>query len=146
VRNYGRKRLELVTGSKTNPVAADSLIARLCRLSIDDMLYTACPDLASTDEVTIDALLVSRRHVAVVFHFPGVSLSDQGFWNQVEEAQNSIYFAVTQKLSDNKDLRKGRDLAIRPAIASYLPQEAALQKHNDVVVVGYAQIPTSSGF
>ena len=94
--------MELVIGSKTNPVATDSLITRLCRLSIDGMLYTACPDLASADEVTIDALLVSRRHVTVVFHFPDVSLSDQGFWKQVEEAQDSIYFAVTQKLSDTK--------------------------------------------
>jgi hypothetical protein len=91
--------MEFVIGSKADPVATDSLITRLCRLSIDGMLYTACPDLASTDgEITIDALLVSRRHVAVVFHFPDVSLSDQGFWKQVEEAQNSIYFAVTQKL------------------------------------------------
>lgn len=128
--------MELVIGSEANPVASDSLIARLCWLSIDGMLYTACPDLASADDVKIDALLVSRRHVALVFHFPDVSLSDQGFWKQVEEAQDSIYFAVTQKLSGNKDLRKGRDLAIRPTVASYLPQEAALQKHKDVVVVG----------
>jgi hypothetical protein len=95
--------MELVIGSKTNPVATDSLITRLCRLSIDGMLYTACPDLASADEVTIDALLVSRGHVAVVFHFPDVGLCDQGFWKQVEEAQNSMCFAVTQKLGDDED-------------------------------------------
>lgn len=139
--------MELVIGSKTNPVATDSLLTRLCRLSIDGMLYTPCPDLASADEVTIDALLVSRGHVAVVFHFTDVSLSDQGFWKQVEEAQDSTYFAVTQKLSDNKDLRKGRDLTIRPAIASFSTgSRTSKTQGRGGSWTEYSQILTSSGF
>ena len=128
--------MDIVVGTKTNPIATEQLVEELGRLDLGGTLYLGYPVLATPDEaVFVDALLVSEKQGLVIFHFPKDKPSDDTFWDEIEETQNDLYAAITQKLIGFKPLREGRDLAFKPVVLCYMSYEVPVPADkNDMVV------------
>ena len=66
----------------------------------------------------IDALLLSDRHGAIIFHLI------EGAYNQdieIADIQDESYTKLESKLKQHKDLTKGRNLAVELSVATFAP-------------------------
>jgi len=125
-----------IVGTKTNPIAADQLVQDLTKLDLGGTLYLGYPVLATLDEpLFADALLVSENQGVVLFHFPKDKPSGDLSWDTIEETQNDLYVAITQKLISYKPLREGRNLAFQPVVLCYVSYEVAVPADKEAMVV-----------
>jgi len=128
--------MDIVVGTKTNPIATDQLVQDLAKLNLGGTLYLGYPVLATPDEtVLVDALLISENQGVVLFHFPKDKPSDDLFWEKIEERHNDLYVAITQKLIGYKSLRKGRDLGFQPVVRCYVSYEVTVPIDKEDLVV-----------
>lgn len=104
-------------------MAVAQLVEKLQSANIDGTLYIGYPILATVDEtVFIDALLVSDAHGLVVIDASSTDTQGaEGFWDEIEARQDSLYFALANNLGKHKSLRSGRELAVQPAVITLLP-------------------------
>lgn len=127
--------LELIIGTKSNPISIDCLIDCLDKAPLDGTLYIGYPILSTQEEKTfIDALLTSRQHGVVVFDLLSTAPSADQYdsWlSLVEEKQNNLYLSVFNRLTAYKELRAKRDLAVPLTVLTFLPSEPTTQIHGD---------------
>lgn len=129
--------LDLVVGEKRNPIAADSLIAELSDLATTGTLYIGYPVLASADEpIVIDALLTSIDQGVVVFDLA----SDVGAKAEIAERQDDMYNAIRQKLSGNRALRNGRNLAVSIVTISIAPTASGVTSEDGMIIAPPTEI------
>ena len=128
--------MDIVVGTKTNPIATGQLVEDLANLDLDGTLYLGYPVLATPDEtVFVDALLVSQSQGLVIFHFPKDKPSDEGYWDKIQDTENDLYVAITQKLIGYKLLREGKALAFEPVVLCYISPAIAVPKDKEHMVV-----------
>src|ERR1035437_1194607 len=123
--------LDLVVGEKRNPIAAENLIRELSDLPAQGTLYIGYPVLASLEEpVVVDALLTTREHGVVVFDLTG-DASDQ---QVIAARQDDLYNAVHQKLTANKELLSGRNLAVTILTITVSPTASRIRATGNTLV------------
>lgn len=110
--------LEITRGTITNHVAINGLIDGLTALDIEGSFYAGYPIIASADSnYTLDAILISPKYGLIAFICPD---ADSNLHELCEE-QDHLYYILEGSLSKHEVLRKGRRLAIRPNVITYMP-------------------------
>ena len=106
--------MQVLLGTKRNPLAADALISSLRPLNLSGTLYIGYPIVAAADEhVFVDALLTCVEHGMVAFDLePPIS-------SHPAERQDSIYAALLQRLIAFRPLRDGRKLAFPISVVTF---------------------------
>jgi superfamily I DNA and RNA helicase len=128
--------LELVIGSK-DKLAVNKLISELEDISLDGTLYVGYPILETMDDpIFTDAMLISKQYGLVIFDLEENDPNSANFWDILEERQDDLHSAVTQKLLSYKPLRKRRDLAVDIIVITYLPYDVSLPPDKGVLVAG----------
>ncbi len=126
--------MQVVFGSKRNPLAADGLIQALRPLGLTGTLYIGYPIVAAADEhIFVDALLTSKEHGVVAFDLEPVQDAD------VRQRQDNLFAALLQRLISFRPLRDGRELAFKINVVTFAPLEA--NQSSDPPVVSGVTLP-----
>ena len=121
--------MQIVLGTRRNPIAADRLVAALRPLGLGGTLYIGYPIVASADEhVFVDALLTCEEHGMVAFDL------DAPVQANVTQRQDSIYAALLQRLIAFRPLRHGRELAFDIHVVTFAPSPLTIQLDDATVV------------
>lgn len=111
--------MEIIKGSARKPVSTERLI-ELVEKSFkneDGVLYVGYPVLSSSDEsVSIDALLISKRHGLVA-----INLIEGREAGEFGEVQDDLASLLEAKFRPQKSLRSGRQLLAVPNTITYAP-------------------------
>ncbi len=121
--------MEIIRGSARKPVSTDRLVEIFEQSFADDegVLYVGYPVLSSSDEsVSIDALVVSRKHGVVA-----ISLVEGKDAAQYGEIQDDVASLLEAKFMQHKVLRKGRRLLAEPSTLTYAPLLANAKDDDD---------------
>lgn len=103
--------VELIPGESKQQAAGHRLWERLVDSGIEGTLYLGYPVFADADgRLSIDALLLSKEHSAVVFSFDDASAGRDE--DALRREQDALYVALEQRLKTFEPLRKGRDLSV----------------------------------
>lgn len=130
--------MEIIRGSARNPVSTDRLVEVFERSFADDegVLYVGYPVLSSSDEsVSIDALVVSRKHGVVA-----ISLVEGKDAAHYGEIQDDVASLLEAKFMQHKALRKGRRLLAEPSTLTYAPMLANTKDDDDHRLVNDCKI------
>jgi superfamily I DNA and RNA helicase len=90
--------------------------------------------------VVIDSLLTCREHGVVVIDFKQFEGADAV--DAVREHQDDLYTALQRKLLQYKPLIKGRELAVRINVMTFVPDEAVARRLAGIEVVGPETLPS----
>lgn len=110
----------VVRGETNTPVTSAKLAQYFeGKTDIDGYLYLGYPIIGVVDGgYQIDALLISEKHGAVVFHlFEGTFDPDIN----TADIQDESYTKFESKLKQHKELTQGRDLAVTLTVPVYAP-------------------------
>lgn len=113
--------MELVLGSRSNPVAVERLINELKSINLTHAtLYIGYPILSTTNQpISLDAILSCVEHGVVVFDLtayqPGTEIE------YIVDRQDEIEITLKSKLIKHKDLTNKRELAVPIHVLTYLP-------------------------
>jgi superfamily I DNA and RNA helicase len=108
--------MQVVFGTKRNPLAADALIHALQPFNLTGTLYIGYPIVAAADEhVFVDALLTCGEHGLVAFDLEPVRTTN------VAQRQDNLYAALLQRLIAFRPLRSGRELAFVINVVTFAP-------------------------
>jgi superfamily I DNA and RNA helicase len=125
--------MQVVLGTKRNPLAANALISALTPLNLGGTLYIGYPIVAAADEhVFVDALLTCEEHGMVAFDLEPPIGSDPA------HRQDSIYAALLQRLIAFRPLRDGRRLAFPINVVTFASSDD--QASEDPPVVSSATV------
>lgn len=137
--------MEIIRGSARKPVSTDRLIEIIQKefQNEEGVLYVGYPVLSSPDEsVSIDALLISRRHGVVAIGL--VEGRDSGNFGEVQDDVASL---LESRFAQHKSLRAGRTLLARPETLTYAPllatiedEHGHLQVNDDAIVQAIQKI------
>ncbi len=110
----------VVRGDTDKPVSSQRLADYFeKRTDIEGYLYLGYPIIGTFEGgYQIDALLLSDRHGAIIFHLI------EGAYNQdieIADIQDESYTKLESKLKQHKDLTKGRNLAVELSVATFAP-------------------------
>lgn len=111
--------MEIIKGSARKPGSTDRLVEIFQNSFADEegVLYVGYPVLSSSDEsVSIDALLVSRKHGVIAINL--VEGRDAGEYG---ELQDDVASLLEAKFMQHKTLRRGRRLLAQPTTMTYAP-------------------------
>jgi superfamily I DNA and RNA helicase len=113
--------LHVVYGDSRSPGRAAAVADQLREVVDDGTLYLGYPVLATADEnVTVDALMVSRDHGLVAFLLADTPRSDQG-WGRAKADQDRLYDVLDSTLSKHSILRRRRSLAVEITTITVFP-------------------------
>lgn len=140
--------LEITYGeTKNGPVAAE-LVDVLKKMNLDGSLYLGYPILATaTDSVTADALLVSKQHSLVAFHFATLAptTADVDQWNDLRDDVDRLFVALDNHLSRHDGLRERRRLALDINTVAVFPLTPTvpeeLRADQEFLVTGLSGVP-----
>lgn len=117
--------LEITRGTITNPVAIGGLIDALNAANIDGSFYTGYPIIASADSnYTLDAILISPKYGVIAF----ICNDNEKNTEELCEQQDHLYFLLEGNLSKHEMLRKGRTLAVKPVVITYMQADIEINK------------------
>lgn len=139
--------LEKVYGHTRNPAVTNQLLELVDALGVNGALYIGYPVLSSADEsIFIEALLVSDRFGLVVFAIGnGISPAEAGFWDNVRDKQDTLFFAMQTHLGRHLALRRGRELAVPINVVSFFPTDYQAPEGTDLLVSGPTRLATVLG-
>ncbi len=129
--------LDIIHGQTKNIEVANALSIILKSINITGSLYIGYPVLATADEkITVDALLVSQEHSAIIFSFhQSVPLKeDSGSWDNLREEQDRLYSAIEANLKRHDTLRDGRRLNVKITTITLFPNIPFSLEENDEYV------------
>ena len=123
--------MQVVYGSKRNPLAADALIDALQPLKLTGSLYIGYPIVAAADgHMFVDALLTSENHGVVAFDLEPVVDTD------IRRRQDNLYVALFQRLISFTPLRQGRELSFEVNVVTFAPSAECQSDDPPVVSSG----------
>jgi len=112
------RELEVIRGSSHSRELMNSLAQAITEAGIQGSLYIGYPVLASADSnLTVDALLISRSHGVVAFHFFRAG-------EDYKDTQDRLHYVLEANLGRHETLRKGRDLVVKVNVISIFPEGA----------------------
>ncbi len=108
----------VVRGGTDKPVSSQRLADYFeTRTDIEGYLYLGYPIIGTIEGgYQIDALLLSDRHGAIIFHLI------EGAYNEaieIADIQDESYTKLESKLKQHKDLTKGKNLAVQLNVATF---------------------------
>lgn len=124
--------MEIIKGSAKKPVSTDRLVEIFEKHFSDEqgVLYVGYPVLSTPDDaVSIDALLISKRHGVIAFHL--IEGKEAGSFGDVQDDIGSL---LETKLKAHKALRKGRNLLAEPYTITYAPAIKHLPDDEDHII------------
>ncbi len=114
--------LDVTYGLTRTPTLARLVADALRSAEIDGSLYIGYPVFATADDqVTVDALLVSRSCGLVIISLVDDSPPADDGWLRIAENLDRLYVAVEASLSRHEELRQGRSLAVTPRTVAVVP-------------------------
>jgi superfamily I DNA and RNA helicase len=136
--------LEIVRGQSSAPVAAGQLAETLGRVNLEGTFFIGYPVLANADEtVPVDGLLIAKQVGLCAFILddqPGTPRTSQQ-WEALRDEQDALFYALTNNLSRNVELRVGRRLAVEPRIITILPEAVEAPNGIEVTVTTLQDLP-----
>jgi len=132
--------LDVTYGQSRSPEIARRLAAQLSEVA--GSLYLGYPLLPTAGEtLTIDALLVSRRHGVVAFAIRDLMPeNDQNAWRQVIDEQDRIALALESTFLSRSNLRKRRRLRFAINIVTVFPADIDSQVTVGLDEIAYCSI------
>lgn len=110
--------MQVVFGTKRNPLATDALIDALQPINPKGTLYIGYPIVAVADDnIFVDALLTCEEYGLVAFDLEPV------VHNDVTQRQDNLYAALLQRLISFRPLRTGRTLSFHINVVTFAPSE-----------------------
>lgn len=114
--------LEIVRGYITQITPTENLIATLKNIFMtcedNGTLYLGYPLTANAEsKITVDALLVSENKGVIAFIYP----KNSNEINTLREEQDTLYYQMDYNFKKYNSLRKGRGLAFKPKVITWLP-------------------------
>lgn len=107
--------LDITYGETKNRPVAGELVELLRKMNLEGSLYLGYPILATANNpVTADALLVSKQHGLVAFHFATIppTMADVDQWKDLRDDVDRLFVALDNNLSRHDGLRDRRRLAL----------------------------------
>jgi superfamily I DNA and RNA helicase len=107
--------LDVIYGESAVSPPARALIVSLLTVNANGTLFLGYPILVTAEGTTeIDALLTSKEHGLVAFDLKNSDgdLGDEDFLSNTQRRQDEIFAAITSKLLENRELLRGRNLAL----------------------------------
>ena len=130
--------MEIIKGSAKKPVSTERLIEIFERQFSNEqgVLYVGYPVLSTPeDAVSVDALMISKRHGVVAFHL--VEGKEAGPFGEIQDDIGSL---LETKLKPYKTLRKGRTLLASPTTITYAPLINSTRDDEDHILVNDSNI------
>ena len=129
----------VIRGGTTKPVSSKKLADYFeTKTDIEGYLYLGYPIIGTIEGGhKIDALLLSDRHGAIIFHLI------EGPYNteiEIADIQDENYTKLESKLKQHKDLTNKRELAVELSVATFAP---AWVNHSDINT-GYPVLVTDN--
>lgn len=123
--------LDIVRGVIRNVYATDDLIKVISKISqekkLDGTLFIGYPLIATNESIiTVDALLITKEKGLVAFIFHD-NESDE------KEEQDLMYFQIKNTLTNYESLRFKRELAFKPNVITYYPENNLPQSEDGYV-------------
>ncbi len=115
--------LTVIHGRVGNGLLVKELTKQLKRMDLHGTLYQGYLLPSTSDTLlTVDILLVTKEHGLAAFTFAEkTDEDDDQFWNNIENSQENIFFALRNHLTRQKGLRRGRADVITPQVVTVLP-------------------------
>ncbi|MCC7420198.1 MAG: DEAD/DEAH box helicase [Planctomycetaceae bacterium] len=134
--------LEKVYGKSKNPAITAQLEEQLSALDLTGTLYIGYPILASAEEsIFVEALLVSREHGLIVFSLAkSAPKQSESFWDEIQESQDKLYFAMENSLGRHQSLRRRRKLGVEITIVTFFPVDVSPPDDSEALVAGPATL------
>lgn len=121
--------LDFAFGSSRNLRAIDILVGAFEGQDLSGTLYLGYPLLTSLDGTQqLDALLTCEECGVVAFDLSSTRDDLVNNPEKVAEAQNDIWVSLNNKLSETKALRKGRGLAFKINVVTFLPDISGINE------------------
>jgi superfamily I DNA and RNA helicase len=114
--------LVVIHGRVGNRLLVKELTERLRDMGLHGTVYQGylLPNSAES-LLTVDILLVTKEHGLVAVTYAEKEEADSKFWEEIENNQENIFFALKSHLSRQKGLRKGREEVVAPVVVTVLP-------------------------
>lgn len=108
----------VVRGGTDKPVSSQKLADYFeQRTDIEGYLYLGYPIIGTIEGgYQIDALLLSDRHGAIIFHLIECPYSEE---IEVHDIQDENYTKLESKLKQHKELTKGKNLSVQLSVATF---------------------------
>ena len=135
--------LDITFGLTDKQPYAREVARALQRLDIVGSLYIGYPIFATADDqITADALLVTRQHGLVVFQLYSIAPQspDDSEWGPIRNDLDRLFVAVESSLQRHEELRRGRGLVVEPRTVGIFPTLPVRPEADDNIFVDIAHL------